>query len=165
MARLSLKTPLFWLHQQIEPIQLAYERLPKRDRQALMVLSLFMTVFVLGGGLWWSHQAALQSQQQATDQRELLLWMQSQAPNLLAGQQNSESLTDVVQQLASQQNLVITQNGDDAQTQVSVTHDNFSVLGAWLSRLAEQGINVRQMDIRQQGNGQLQLQVTLIRQH
>lgn len=159
-----MKSPRLLIQQQLEPLQLAYERLPERDRRALLMLVGFLLLFILGGGLWWAHKASIKAQQQATEQRELLLWMQSQAHHLQAGQQNTESLTEVVQRLASQQNLVITQNGDDAQTQVSVTHDNFAVLGAWLSRLAEQGIQIRQMDIRQQGNQQLQLQVTLARQ-
>lgn len=159
-----MKSPRLLIQQQLEPLHNAYERLPERDRRALVLLSSFLLLFVFGGGLWWAHQASHKAQQQATDERELLIWMQSQASQLQAGQQNTESLTEVVQRLASQQNLVISQNGDDAQTQVSVTHDNFAVLGAWLSRLAEQGIHIRQMDIRQQSGQQLQLQVTLVRQ-
>jgi general secretion pathway protein M len=159
-----MKSPRLLIQQQLEPLQQALDRLPERDRRALQLLSAFMLLFIFGGGLWWAHKASVKAQQQATEQRELLLWMQSQANHLQAGQQNTESLTEVVQRLASQQNLVISQNGDDNQTQVSVTNDNFAVLGAWLSRLAEQGIHVQQMDIRQQGNQQLQLQVTLVRQ-
>ena len=87
--------------------------------------------------------------------------MRAQAPNIRQGGAAQPLLTELVQQSAAQQGLILTQNGDDQSLQVATKHDSFAVLGSWLSRLAEQGVQIRQLDIRQESDGALQLQATL----
>ncbi|MEC7120124.1 MAG: type II secretion system protein GspM [Pseudomonadota bacterium] len=145
----------------LAPLQQAIDRLPSRDRKALLLLAVFLLVMLLGSVVWLTHRAANTATQSALEARELLGWMRAQAPNIRATAQNTQPLTQLVQQAASQQGLIVTQNGDDQVLQVSVQHQSFAVLGAWLSRLAADGVQIRQLDIRQQPDGQLQLQATL----
>lgn len=155
---MKLKNPLLNLTQ---PLQQALERLPSRDRKALALLSLFLLISMMGLGIWTAHRAAQQATQSATEARELLVWMRAQAPNIRQGSGVQPVLTDLAQQAAAQQGLILTQNGDDQSLQVSTKHQSFAVLGSWLSRLAEQGVQIRQLEIRQQADGELQLQATL----
>jgi len=143
------------------PMQQALDRLPSRDRKALLLLVAFLTVLLLGLGVWHANRAAQQATQAATDARELLGWMRAQAPNIRQGSSVQPLLTELVQQSASQQGLILTQNGDDQSLQVATKHESFAVLGSWLSRLAEQGVQIRQLDLRQQPDGAIQLQATL----
>lgn len=143
------------------PMQQALDRLPSRDRKALLLLATFLLLLLFGLGLWSSHRAAQQATQAATDARELLVWMRAQAPNIRQGGGVQPLLTELVQQSASQQGLILSQNGDDQSLQVATKHESFAVLGSWLSRLAEQGVQIRQLDLRQQPDGAIQLQATL----
>ncbi len=155
---MKLQNPL---SNMMQPLQQALDRLPSRDRKALLLLSLFLLVLLFGLGLWSANRAAQQATQAATDARELLVWMRAQAPNIRQGGGVQPLLTDLVQQSAAQQGLILTQNGNDQALQIATKHESFAVLGSWLSRLAEQGVQIRQLDIRQQSDGQLQLQATL----
>lgn len=155
---MKLQNPL---SNMMQPLQQALDRLPSRDRKALLLLSLFLLVLLFGLGLWSASRAAQQATQAATDARELLVWMRAQAPNIRQGGGVQPLLTDLVQQSAAQQGLILTQNGNDQALQIATKHESFAVLGSWLSRLAEQGVQIRQLDIRQQSDGQLQLQATL----
>ncbi len=143
------------------PMQQALDRLPSRDRKALLLLVMFLTVTLLGLAVWSAHRAAQNATQAATDARELLVWMRAQAPNIRQGGGVQPLLTELVQQSASQQGLILSQNGDDQSLQVATKHESFAVLGSWLSRLAEQGVQIRQLDLRQQPDGVIQLQATL----
>lgn len=143
------------------PMQQALDRLPSRDRKALLLLTVFLSVLLLGLGVWHANRVAQQATQAATDARELLGWMRAQAPNIRQGSGVQPLLTELVQQSAAQQGLILTQNGDDQSLQVATKHESFAVLGNWLSRLAEQGVQIRQLDLRQQPDGAIQLQATL----
>lgn len=143
------------------PMQQALDRLPSRDRKALLLLVMFLTVTLLSLAVWSAHRAAQNATQAATDARELLVWMRAQAPNIRQGGGVQPLLTELVQQSASQQGLTLSQNGDDQSLQVATKHESFAVLGNWLSRLAEQGVQIRQLDLRQQPDGAIQLQATL----
>lgn len=155
---MTFKNPL---SNSIQPLQQALDRLPSRDRKALLLLSVFLLLFILGLGLWSTNRAAQQATQAATDARELLVWMRAQAPNIRQSTGVQPLLTELVQQSAGQQGLILSQNGDDQSLQVATQHESFAVLGSWLSRLAEQGVQIRQLDIQQQTDGQLKLQATL----
>lgn len=158
-----MKSPVLWINQKFDPLRAALLRLPARDRRALLLLSGFLVLFVVGGLLWWAHDAAQKAEKNANAQRDLLLWMQAQAPNLAIEQGSQPPFAQQIQQAAAQQGLTLSQNGDDNQQQVSVSHPSFAVLGSWLSGLAANGVQIEQLDIRQQSGGILQLQATLTR--
>jgi general secretion pathway protein M len=148
--------------QQFDPLRQSLDRLPQRDRRALMALTAFLLLFLLGGGTWWAHHKDQQARQDAVEARELLLWMRGQAPYLQQGPANTQPLSTLIQDAAAAQGLVISQSGDDKNVQVSLTQAQFAVIGSWLSRLAAEGVQVSQLDIKQQNDEQLQVQVSFV---
>lgn len=150
-----------WLAQRWAPYLQRLEALPARDRRALLVLGLFLAVLLMGGGLWLLHHQAVKARQAASEQQALLLWMQANAGRIDVNQQALLPLGEQVQQTAAAQGLVLTQTGTDQQVQVTTRHENFAVLTSWLSRLAEGGVEIKQLSIQPQTDGQLQLQATL----
>jgi type II secretory pathway component PulM len=142
-------------------LQQRLDQLSPRDRFALIILTIFLVVFTVGYSLWALHKAADNAQTRATEERELLLWMRSQAPNIRQSQSEQMPLNMIIQTTAQNQGLTVSQMPSGEQVQVSVVHQSFAVLGTWLSRLAEQGVGIQQLDINQNPSGELQLRATL----
>ena len=141
-------------------LQSGYERLPARDQMALRILSVFLAIFVIVGGGYWLHHKAEQSKDNADQARQLLLWMRGQAPHLQATDGVPKPLATTVQDLAAQQGLTLTQTETAGRLMVTTSNQSFAVLGNWLTRLAQAGIQIDQLDIDQQAGGVLQLQAT-----
>lgn len=119
-------------------------------------------LFVLVSAMVWGlHTQANKAQTEATSQREKLVWMRSQTPNIQTGNQNSLPVDAMVQNAAQQQGLSPMMSSVGDAVQVEVTHQNFAVLGSWLSRLAEQGISINQLTIEQLGTGELKLKALM----
>ncbi len=148
-------------NQRIDQIQQRLDQLSPRDRFALIILTVFLVVFGIGYTVWKLNDVADKAQVRATEQRELLLWMRSQAVNIRQTQGEQMPLNVIVQTTAQNQGLSVTQMPSGDQLQISVSHPSFAVLGSWLSRLAEQGVNIQQLDIIQQPAGELQLKAML----
>ena len=136
-------------------------QLAPRDRLALLGLAAFLVIFGLGASLYKMHQLAMQAQVQATEQRELLLWMRSQANNIKPTQNQPPPLTDIIQMTAQNQGLTVSQLPVGNQIQVQVMHQSFAVLGQWLTRLAEQGVAIDQLEVNQVPSGDIQLKALL----
>lgn len=149
------------MNQRIEVLKQRLDQLSIRDRFALIALTVFLLVFLIGYSLWAIHKAADQAQIRATEQRELLLWMRSQAPNIKPTQADPLPLNMIVQTTAQNQGLTVSQIPSGNQIQVAATHQSFAVLGSWLSRMAEQGVSITQLDISQVPSGELQLKALL----
>ncbi len=136
-------------------------QLPARDRKALQILGIALLCGLMGL-VYFIHKKAVAAEQTAAEQQALLVWIQSQAPHLTTVQPNTIPLNQLAQQVASAQNLPISQTGSEANaTQVTANHAHFSVLGTWLTHMAGQGAEVRQLDLRQLSNGTIQMQTTL----
>ena len=148
-------------NQRIDQIQQRLDQLSPRDRFALIILTVFLVVFGIGYTVWKLNDVADKAQLRATEQRELLLWMRSQAVNIRQIQGEQMPLNVIVQTTAQNQGLSVTQMPSGDQLQISVSHPSFAVLVSWLSRLAEQGVNIQQLDIIQQPAGELQLKALL----
>ena len=148
-------------NQRIDQLQQRLDQLSPRDRFALIILTVFLLVFGIGYTVWKLNDVADKAQLRATEQRELLLWMRSQAVNIRQTQGEQMPLNVIVQTTAQNQGLSVTQMPSGDQLQISVSHPSFAVLGSWLSRLAEQGVNIQQLDIIQQPAGELQLKAML----
>ncbi len=149
------------INQHIDHIQQRLDQLAPRDRLVLIITTVFLLVFGVGYTIWKLNQVADNAQLRATEQRELLLWMRSQAVNIRQTQGEQLPLNMIIQTTAQNQGLTVTQMPSGEQIQVSVAHPSFAVLGSWLSRLAEQGVNIQQLDIIQQPAGELQLKASL----
>ncbi len=144
-----------------ERLQERVSELPERDRRALVLLTLFLLVFMIGGGLFMAHKQAKKAERDASDARELLLWMRSQAPNLAIGPTNSQPLSDLLQSSAQAQGLTLTQNPMGEQISVQTSNTSFAVLGSWMSRLAAEGVQFSQLSLQEQPGGVIQLQATV----
>ncbi len=149
------------INAQINTLETAFSRLPKRDQMALLILSIFLAVFIIGGGGYWLHHKAELAREHADQQRQLLLWMRGQAPHLQADSGPAQPLSTIVQTAAAQQGISITQTETGGSLMVTARHQSFAVLGTWLTKLAQSGIQVDQLDIEQQMGDILQLQATL----
>ena len=143
--------------------QYSERALQKWDELALRekVILGAMLVVIVAAIVWLLHTQANKAQDEATSQRETLVWMRSQTPNIQTGNQNSQPVDAMIQSAAQQQGLSPMMNNMGDAVQVEVTHQNFAVLGNWLSRLAEQGISIKQLDIEQLGTGELKLKAVL----
>lgn len=126
-----------------------YDALTPRDKLALFVLALFLVVVVFGGGMWWLHQQASQARQDAQSAQQQYFWMRSQAPNIKVNQVVTTDVNQTVQQVASNTGISVqtAQNGNVMQ--LSFTHNNAAVIGNFIAQLANQGINVERLNIRQ----------------
>lgn len=143
--------------------QYSERALQKWDELALrekLILGV-MLVVIIAAIVWLLHTQANKAQDEATSQRETLVWMRSQTPNIQTGNQNSQPVDAMIQNAAQQQGLSPMMNTMGDAVQVEVTHQNFAVLGNWLSRLAEQGISIKQLDIEQLGTGELKLKAVM----
>lgn len=149
----------------IERLQAKYDQLQPRERIALLVLSVFLLVVGVGGAVFGLNHAANKAQERAIEQRQLLLWMRTQAPNIRLESTAAVPLNMLIQNTAQQQGLNVEQTPAGDQVQVAVTHQSFAVLGAWMTRLAEQGVSITQLGIEQLGTGELQLKATLALKH
>lgn len=148
-------------NQRVAQLQQRLDQLAPRDRFALIILVTFLLITSVGYSIWALHQAADKAQAQATEERELLLWMRSQAPNIRQSLSGQMPLNLIIQTTAQNQGLTVSQTPAGDQIQVSVVHQSFAVLGSWLSRLAEQGVSIQQLDISQNPAGELQLKASL----
>jgi type II secretory pathway component PulM len=148
------------INQQIDQLQIMFGRLPKRDQLALLILSTFLAVFIVGGGGYWLHHKAETAKENADQQRQLLLWMRGQASHLQASSGPPQPLSTIVQDAAAQQGLSLTQTETAGRLMVTTSHQSFAVLGTWLTRLAQSGVQIDQLDIEHQAGGILQLQAS-----
>lgn len=155
-----MKLPVTF-EQRMLQLQQRLDQLSTRDRFALITLTIFLLVFGIGFSAWALHKKADQAQLESTEQRELLLWMRSQALNIKPTQATPLPLNDIIQTTAQNQGLTVAQTPNGNQIQVAVTHQSFAVLGSWLSRMAEQGVSIEQLDISQIPSGELQLKAVL----
>ncbi|XID74167.1 type II secretion system protein GspM [Alkanindiges sp. WGS2144] len=153
--------PATIINQRIDQLQQWLDQQTPRDRLALIILTVFLVVFGTGYSIWKLHSMADTAQLRATEQRELLLWMRSQAPNIRQSQGEQMPLNMIIQTTAQNQGLTVSQMPAGEQVQVVVTHQSFAVLGSWLSRVAEQGVSIQQLDISQSASGELQLKALM----
>jgi|GEM_PF-2684331 len=138
-----------------------YQQLPPRDQLALTILGVFLGLLIVVGGGYWLHHHALLAQERADEERQTLLWMRGQAPMLHASSDQSQPLSAIVQSSAAQQGLMVTTTDAAGRLSVTTSHQSFAVLGNWLTRLAQQGVQIDQLDVEQQPGGILQLQALL----
>ncbi|AXI02558.1 type II secretion system protein GspM [Aquirhabdus parva] len=161
IAKIETSSLVVSMNAKLAQLHAAFEQLPKRDQLALKILGGFLAIFIVFGGGYWLHHKAEVTKENADQARQLLLWMRGQAPHLQATTGVSQPLSTIIQDAAAQQGLTVTQTETAGKIAVSTSHQSFAVLGSWLTRLAQSGIQVDQLDIEQQAGGVLQLQATL----
>ena len=151
-----------WLDDLNQRYQLAMQRLPARDRRALQALVFFLSLALLGSLLWWAYQYHQKMRNRAQQAQATLVWMQAQAPHLRTSVTAPVPMNQLVQSLGMSQGLTISFNENAGRAQISTSHISYAVLAAFLSRLAEQGIQIETLSMQQQTGGLIQLQATLL---
>lgn len=140
-----------------ETIQAKLDQLPPRDRFAIIVLTIFLTVTAIGLMLWFSHHSADKQQQRLLEMKETMHWMQSNAVKMSNQSVETTSARDKVQRVAQQLGLSVQSQESDQQLKLIVSHQNYAVLANFLTQLAQQGITIVSLDMQKQPTGEIQL--------
>lgn len=145
----------------IAKVQDRLAQLPVRDRFALIILVVFLTITLMGSLLWFSHNGALKQQQRVTELKDTITWMQSNAVQFSTQSAVLESVNDKIQRLAQQQGLAVQLQDQQGQTQFVLSHQNYAVLANFLTQLAQQSVSIVSMDMQKQADGLIQMKVVV----
>ncbi len=144
-----------------EMIQAKLDQLPPRDRFAIIILSIFLTVTAIGLMLWFSHSSAEKQQQRLLQMKETIHWMQANAVKMSNQSIETTTSRDKVQRVSQQLGLSVQSQQSNDQLKLIVSHQNYAVLGNFLTQLAEQGVTIVSLDMQKQPDGDIQLSTTV----
>ncbi|WP_336929721.1 type II secretion system protein GspM [Acinetobacter tandoii] len=136
------------------------ERLSVRERVMVIFTMVFVLVAAVGSALWYMHKAAEYQQQRVSELKDLVVWMQSNAVTMKPAGDVQLSAAEKVQRAAQQQGLGVASQQVGEQIQVVVSHANYSILGNFLTQLAQMGLSIEKMEL-QSNAGQIKLTATL----
>ena len=144
----------------IEQFTQYLERLSVRERVMVIFTMVFVLVAAVGAALWYMHKAAEYQQQRVSELKDLVVWMQSNAVTMKPAGDVQLSAAEKVQRAAQQQGLGVASQQVGEQIQVVVSHANYSILGNFLTQLAQMGLSIEKMEL-QSNAGQIKLTATL----
>ena len=145
----------------IETIQAKLDQLPPRDRFAIIILTIFLTVTAIGLMLWFSHSSAEKQQKRLVEMKETIHWMQSNAVKMSNQSAEMTTARDKVQRVSQQLGLSVQSQESNNQLKLIVSHQNYAVLGNFLTQLAQQGVTIVSLDMQKQPSGEIQLSTTV----
>ena len=139
----------------IAPLRQRWLLLAPREQQLLRLLGIFVVLLALIYGIWLpSRHAAENARQQYVNNRALLMQLQKSIP---VSRRNSSagSMLGNVSALANANNLALSRIQPEGNDQVRVWVDkaDFNIVAAWLTKLAEQGVDLREAQVEKQGDG------------
>lgn len=146
----------------IEMIQEKLDQLPPRDRFAIIILTIFLTVTAIGLLLWLSHSSADKQQQRLLEMKETIHWMQSNAVKMSNQSGETTTARDKVQRVSQQLGLSVQSQESNNQLKLIVSHQNYAVLANFLTQLAQQGVTIVSLDMQKQPSGEIQLSTTVL---
>lgn len=146
----------------IEMIQAKLDQLPPRDRFAIIILTIFLTVTSIGLLLWLSHSSADKQQQRLLEMKETIHWMQSNAVKMSNQSGETTTARDKVQRVSQQLGLSVQSQESNNQLKLIVSHQNYAVLANFLTQLAQQGVTIVSLDMQKQPSGEIQLSTTVL---
>ncbi len=146
----------------IETIQVKLDQLPPRDRFAIIILTIFLTVTAIGLLLWLSHSSADKQQQRLLEMKETIHWMQSNAVKMSNQSGETTTARDKVQRVSQQLGLSVQSQESNNQLKLIVSHQNYAVLANFLTQLAQQGVTIVSLDMQKQPSGEIQLSTTVL---
>lgn len=146
----------------IETIQAKLYQLPPRDRFAIIILTIFLTVTAIGLLLWLSHSSADKQQQRLLEMKETIHWMQSNAVKMSNQSGETTTARDKVQRVSQQLGLSVQSQESNNQLKLIVSHQNYAVLANFLTQLAQQGVTIVSLDMQKQPSGEIQLSTTVL---
>ena len=149
-----------------DELKQSLERLPPRDRMALIVLSAFLAVSLVWLLSWKLHQAADKAELKAQHERETLDWMRAVAPQLKAGGLSGNSsapVLDAVSAAAAGQGITLQRfEPEGERVRVWLENADFAKVAAWLDGLSRQGVQAQEVHFEQTDKG---LSVRLVFSH
>lgn len=137
------------------------DRLQPRERIAVVVLAIFLSVAAIISLLWFPHQAALKQQQRVTELKDTIHWMQTNAVQLSTESTDALTAAEKVQRVAQQQGLSVQSQDNQNQIKLTTSHQNYAVLANFLTQLAQQGLSIVSMDMQKQSDGGIKLIATI----
>ena len=146
----------------IEMLQAKLDQLPPRDRFAIIILTIFLTVTAIGLLLWLSHSSADKQQQRLLEMKETIHWMQSNAVKMSNQSGETTTARDKVQRVSQQLGLSVQSQESNNQLKLIVSHQNYAVLANFLTQLAQQGVTIVSLDMQKQPSGEIQLSTTVL---
>lgn len=142
-------------------IQDYLDRLQPRERIAVIILVIFLSITAIASLLWFPHQLAVKQQQRVTDLKDTIQWMQTNAVQLSTESANALTAAEKVQRVAQQQGLSVQSQDNQNQIKLTTSHQNYAVLANFLTQLAQQGLSIVSMDMQKQSDGVITLNATI----
>ena len=93
--------------------------------------------------------------------KETIHWMQSNAVKMSNQSGETATARDKVQRVSQQLGLSVQSQESNNQLKLIVSHQNYSVLGNFLTQLTEQGVTIVNLDMQKQPSGEIQLSTTV----
>lgn len=132
------------------------DRLPPRDRLALIIMAVFVAASVIGLGGWKLHLAANKAEMQAIQERDTLTWLQGAGSQLSGGGLGDSSLSvlDMVSSAAAGQGITMQRfEPDGNRVRVWLENAEFARVATWMDTLERQGVRSQEVHFEQTDKG------------
>ena len=139
----------------MDAIENYLNRLSPRDRVVVIMLAIFVVLCLMSLGALNLHRSAEKAQQQASQEKELLAWLQASTPLLNgAGSNNGMSVLDTVSASAGGSGINMQRFEPDGDSvRVWLEGGGFAKVGRWLNNLTQQGVKAQEVHFEQDSKG------------
>jgi general secretion pathway protein M len=139
----------------MDAIENYLNRLSPRDRVVVISLAIFVVLSLMSLGALNLHRSAEKAQQQASQEKELLAWLQASTPLLNgAGSNNGMSVLDTVSASAGGSGINMQRFEPDGDSvRVWLEGADFAKVASWLNNLTQQGVKAQEVHFEQDSKG------------
>jgi len=139
----------------MDAIENYLNRLSPRDRVVVILLAIFVVLSLMSLGALNLHRSAEKAQQQASQEKELLAWLQASTPLLNgAGSNNGMSVLDTVSASAGGSGINMQRFEPDGDSvRVWLEGADFAKVASWLNNLTQQGVKAQEVHFEQDSKG------------
>jgi general secretion pathway protein M len=139
----------------MDAIENYLNRLSSRDRVVVIMLAIFVVLSLMSLGALNLHRSAEKAQQQASQEKELLAWLQASTPLLNgAGSNNGMSVLDTVSASAGGSGINMQRFEPDGDSvRVWLEGADFAKVASWLNNLTQQGVKAQEVHFEQDSKG------------
>ena len=139
----------------MDAIESYLNRLSPRDRVVVIMLAIFVVLSLMSLGALNLHRSAEKAQQQASQEKELLAWLQASTPLLNgAGSNNGMSVLDTVSASAGGSGINMQRFEPDGDSvRVWLEGADFAKVASWLNNLTQHGVKAQEVHFEQDSKG------------
>lgn len=139
----------------MDAIESYLNRLSPRDRVVVIMLAIFVVLSLMSLGALNLHRSAEKAKQQASQEKELLAWLQASTPLLNgAGSNNGMSVLDTVSASAGGSGINMQRFEPDGDSvRVWLEGADFAKVASWLNNLTQQGVKAQEVHFEQDSKG------------